>query len=211
MATTFFFIVLMGWLISFLGQLPLGSICLTSTQIFVQEGPKKAWQFSMGVALVEIIYIRTALSGIDWVYQHQTFFKIIGWVTVVFFIVFGVFTIAGAYKQQANKKGLLINNKLNRFLLGFSLSALNPSQIPFWLVWSTYVIDSGTLHTNSFEYNLFTMGAGLGTLCGLCVYMYGGNYLLTKLKLSNKKLNLFIGIIFLIAGAIQLYRMLKKV
>ena len=146
----------------------------------------------------------------DWIFQHKTFFSFIGWLTVVFFLALGIISFITAYKQQAEKKGLLINNNLNRFLLGLSLSALNPAQIPFWILWSSYMLDLKILHSNTTEYNLFTVGAGVGTLLGLVVYMYGGNYLVTKMNMSNKTLNKVMGIIFFIAGVAQLWRMVTK-
>ena len=64
----------LGWLVSFLGQLPLGNTSITATQIGVDETVKNAWLFSIGVALVEIIYLRVALSGMNSVVAHETFF-----------------------------------------------------------------------------------------------------------------------------------------
>lgn len=208
--TALLFIFFMGWLVSFLGQLPLGSMSLTATQIYVQEGARSAWQYSVGVTIIEMIYLRISLFGMDWIFQHKIFFSFIGWLTVVFFLALGIISFITAYKQQAEKKGLLINNNLNRFLLGLSLSALNPAQIPFWILWSSYMLDLKILHSNTTEYNLFTVGAGVGTLLGLVVYMYGGNYLVTKMNMSNKTLNKVMGIIFFIAGVAQLWRMVTK-
>jgi putative Ca2+/H+ antiporter (TMEM165/GDT1 family) len=77
-------------------------------------------------------------------------------------------------------------------------------------VWSSYFLDAGFIKTGRAEFNLFTGGAGLGTISGLIVYMYGGNWLITKMKTSNKTLNKVMGVIFFIAAIAQLYRMLYK-
>jgi len=204
--TTFF----TAFLISFLGQLPLGNTSLTATQIRVQEGLKSAILYMWGVAIVEMIYLRIALTGMDWIFQHPIIFKSIGWITVVFFCVLGIVSIKSAYQQQTEKKGILINNQLNRFILGLWLCALNPAQIPFWFLWTSYALEWKILHSNTVAYNVFTVGAGLGTIGGLLVYIYGGNYLITQKNVSNRKLNLIMGIIFLIAGIAQLWRMLDK-
>lgn len=202
------FILFIGWLVSFLGQLPLGTMSITATQIAVQENFNNAWKYSIGVALVEIIYLRLVLSGVDWILQHQLFFLILGWLTVVVFLVLGTLSFIAAQKQSENKKALLLNNKLDRFLLGASMSALNPAQIPFWFIWSSYLMQIKVLQQEFSEYNFFTIGCGIGTIIGLVVYMYGGNWLITKMKTSNKTLNTVMGIIFIIAAIAQLYRML---
>jgi len=199
-----------AFLISFLGQLPFGNMNLTATQLAVQEGYKNAWKYGIGIVLVEMIYLRLALTAMDWVVEHKLIFKIMGWLTVAVFLALGILSLLMARKQAAEKKGLLLNNKLDRFLLGVSVSALNPVQIPFWFIWSTNMIDTGVLQTNFLNFNLFTGGAAVGSLAGLGIYIYGGKWLIAKMKASNKQLNIFMGIVFIIAALLQLYNMFSK-
>jgi len=204
------FIVWLGFLVSFLGQLPLGNMSFTSTQIGLAEGFKKAWQFAIGVAIVEMIYLRFALTGMDWVIQHRRWFLALGWLTVVLFLVLGIVSFLTARKQAVEKKPVLLNNKLNRFLLGLTMSALNPVQIPFWFLWTSTLIQTKALPISSVAYNAFTAGAGAGTIGGLALYIHGGNWLVARLKASNKTLNKIMGIIFIITALIQLWRMIYK-
>lgn len=201
---------LWGWLVSFTGQLPLGTLSITSTQIAVQENFGNAWKYSIGVAVIEIIYLRLTLSGVNWIVQHQLIFVILGWLTVAVFIILAIASLISARKQQGEKKAFLLNNRLNRFFLGVSMSALNPAQIPFWFLWGSICINNGILQRgNSESFNFFTIGAGTGTITGLALYMYGGNWLITKMNASNRILNYIMGFIFLVAAVAQLYRMLK--
>src|SRR5215216_3119528 len=80
------YIFFIGWLVSFLGQLPLGTMSITSTQIAVQENFTNAWKYALGVAIVEIIYLRLTLSGLGWIIRHELFFVIVGWLTVAVFL-----------------------------------------------------------------------------------------------------------------------------
>ncbi|MBX9733555.1 MAG: LysE family translocator [Chitinophagaceae bacterium] len=203
-------ILWLGFIVSFLGQLPLGNMSFTSTQIGLQEGFKKAWQFALGVAIVEMIYLRFALTGMDWVIQHRLWFLALGWLTVVLFLVLGVVSFMAARKQVVEKKPVLLNNKLNRFLLGLTMSALNPVQIPFWFLWTSTLIQTKALPIETLAYNTFTGGAGIGTIAGLALYIHGGNWLVAKLNASNKTLNKIMGIIFIITACIQLWRMISK-
>lgn len=204
------YIIFMGFLVSFLGQLPLGNMSITATQICIQENAKKAWQYAMGVAIVEMIYLRFALTGMEWVVQHKGLFLALGWITVLLFLVLGVLAFMSARKQHTEKKALVLNNKLNRFILGITMSALNPVQIPFWFLWTSTLVQAQILPVGLVSYNEFTIGAGTGTLAGLAVYIHGGNWLVTKMKTSNKTLNKAMGIIFIFTALIQLYRMLYK-
>ena len=197
---------LLGWLVSFLGQLPLGNTSITATQIAVDETVRKAWLFSIGVAIVEIIYLRIALSGMNWVVAHRIFFEVLNWLAIAMFLGLGIFTLIEANKTKEKKKPPLLNNKLNRFVLGLSMSAVNPIQIPFWFTWSVAFIKSGALATNEVSYNAFTIGAGTGTITGLAVYIYAGKWLINKLKAGQSAVNKFMGSIFIFTALIQLYK-----
>lgn len=201
---------LVGSFVSFLGQLPLGNMNLTATQLSVQESYRSAWTYGIGIVIVEVIYLRLALTGMDWVVEHKQLFAVMGWLTVVVFVVLGILAFVMAHKQTGAKKGLLLNNKMNRFLLGIVVSGINPAQIPFWFLWSTQLINSKVLLPTTSQFNIFTAGAGFGSLAGLALYIHGGKWVLTKMKTSNRALNIFMGIVFILAGLFQLYNMLSK-
>lgn len=197
---------LLGWLVSFLGQLPLGNMSITATQIGLEEGFKKAWQFSLGVAIIEIIYLRIALSGMNWVVAHNLFFNVLNWMAILLFLTLGIVSIIAASKKKEQKKALLLNNKISRFLLGVTMSAINPVQIPFWFTWSVSLIKSEMLTPSNEYYNYFTIGAGTGTLTGLGFYIYGGKWLIKKLNASQSAINKFMGGVFILTALIQFYK-----
>lgn len=201
-------VISIGWLVSFLGQLPLGTMSLTSTQIAVEENFKNAWKYSLGVALIEIIYLRLVLIGTNWVAAHQLFYKIFGWAAVVMFLVFCVLSFISAIKHKEGNKPLLLKNNLNRFFLGISMSSVNIAQIPFWFIWSSYVVDLGGLDRTTIDYNFFTLGCGIGTISGLALYMYGGKAIINKVKNGTRILSIIMGIVFIIAALVQAYRMI---
>jgi len=200
--------IVFGFLVSFLGQLPLGNMSFTATQVGLQESISKAWQFAIGVAIIEMVYLRLALTGMDWVVQHRRVYLGLGWLTVLLFLVLGMMAIISAKKQTTESKALVLNNKLNRFVLGLSMSALNPVQIPFWVLWTSVMIQTKRLVVTSIDFNLFTIGAGNGTIAGLAVYIHGGKWLVQKIKASNKSLNITMGIVFLLTALLQLYRII---
>ena len=198
-----------GLIISLLGALPLGSLNITAMQISVQENSRNAVKYSLGVALVEIIYVRVSLKGMNWVMENQRLFYILEWVTVLLFIVLAVASFITAGKSR-DQKNILLNNKMKRFFLGFTMSALNPVQIPFWFIWSTYLLSTGVLKPSEMQFNFYTAGIGVGTLIGLGVFIYAGKWLVNKLQASHRAINISVGIIFVISAFIQLYRVINK-
>ena len=204
------YVIGMGFTLSFLGQLPLGTMSITATQIAVQENFLNGWKYSIGVALIEVTYLRGVLAGVDWILEHQIFFLILGWLTVLVFLILGVFSFMAARGQKPDQKALLLGSKVDRFLLGMSMSTLNPAQIPFWFIWTSYFMDIRVLPSSTPAFNLFAAGAGTGTIAGLALYMYGGNWIISRMRTSNKTLNKIMGVIFIIAAAAQLYRVLFR-
>lgn len=199
-----------GMLISFLGALPLGSLNVSAMQIAIAENTRKAVFFSLGVALVEIGYVRLSLQGIDWVIANQRLFYTLQWITVFLFIVLAFSSFWAARKTGTNTKNILLNNSMNRFWLGFTMSALNPVQIPFWFIWSTYLLTNKILLPTAFQFNTYTIGIGIGTLGGLALFIFAGKWLSAKLKASNRVINIVVGIVFIISAAIQLHRVLTQ-
>jgi len=191
--------------------LPLGNMNLTSTQLSVQEGYKQAWLYGLGIVIVEVIYLRFSLMGMDWVRRNETLFIILGWITVALFLVLGIAAFIAARKQkQKDSKGLLLKSNMNRFLLGLTISAVNPAQIPFWFIWSTYLVEHNILEPTMSHYNAFTIGAGMGTIAGEALYIHGGKWVIQKLKASNRKINYFMAIVFIATALIQLYKMITS-
>ena len=209
MTTVLLLVLFMGWLVSFVGQIALGSMSLTSTQISMEEGVKPAMRFTWGVMVIEMLYLRLSLSGMDVVYQHPYVVQAIGWITAAFFVFLCAVSIRSIITYHEEKKSTLLDHDMNRFVFGMMLSAFNAGQIPFWLLWSNYMLDWKILHSSTLQYNLFTIGGGIGTVTGLMVYIYAGNYIVTRLDVSNKMLHKIMAVAFALASVAQIGRMLK--
>jgi threonine/homoserine/homoserine lactone efflux protein len=80
----------LGLLLSFFGQLPVGTISMTATQIAVQENFRNAWKYAVGVALIEMGYLRLVLSGMACVMHHHILLMVFNWFSVLFFFVLGI-------------------------------------------------------------------------------------------------------------------------
>jgi hypothetical protein len=203
-------ILFVGFGVSFLGQLPLSNMNMIATKISLQEGHKVAWKFGLGVASVEIIYLRVALTAMDWVTENKFVFTLLGWLAVVLFLGIGIYLVATANKQKKESEEKIIAGGINRFLLGVSLSAINPIQIPFWFTWSISLVKAGVLTPGLANYNAFTIGAGIGTLAGIAIYIHAAKWAIQKMGTKNKTLNYIMGSVFILAALIQLYKIITS-
>ena len=199
-----------GLMISFLGSLPLGTLNIAAMQIGIQESIKDAMYFSLGSLLVEMIYVRISLVGIDWVRKQDKLMKAMEWVTLAIIIALAVGSFIAAAGSGANEKNVLLQNNMHRFLLGMFMCAINPVQIPFWFGWSTVLFTKKILEPKKNQYNTYIVGIGVGTLLGNCVFIFGGKWMVNRIANSQQYLNWIIGTIFAITAIIQLIKILMK-
>ncbi|MDB5203904.1 MAG: Lysine transporter LysE [Ferruginibacter sp.] len=198
-----------GLMISFLGSLPLGTLNVAAMQIGIQESLKNAIYFSVGSLLVEMIYVRISLVGIDWVRKQEKLMKIMEWVTLAIIVALAIGSFAAAMHHSGNAKNVMLNNNMHRLLLGMFMCAINPVQIPFWFGWSTVLFTKKVLEPRNSHYNSYILGIGLGTLMGNCVFIFGGKWLVQRIANSEQYLNWVIGGIFALTAIIQLWKILK--
>lgn len=203
-----FRIFLWGMIISFLGSLPMGTLNVTAMQIGIQESIKDALLFSAGSLLIEMIYVRISLVAINWVRRQQRIMKIMEWLTFGIIAALAVGSFIAAAKGGEDAKNVMLDNNMNRLLLGMFMCAINPVQIPFWFGWSTVLFSKKILHPVNSQYNSYIVGIGLGTLMGNCIFIFGGKLLVERLHNSEAYLNWVIGGIFALSAFIQLYKIL---
>lgn len=199
-----------GLLISFLGSLPLGTLNVAAMQIGIQESIANAMYFSFGSLLVEMIYVRISLVGIDWVRKQVGLMKVMEWITLFIIIALAVGSFAAAMKDGVEAKNILLNNNMHRFLLGMMMCAINPVQIPFWFGWSAMLFSKNILQPVSSHYNSYILGIGMGTLLGNAVFIFGGRWAVSKIAGGAGYINWFVGAVFAITAVIQLVKLIKR-
>ncbi len=204
-----FRIFLWGLVISFLGSLPLGTLNVAAMQIGIQESIKNALYFSFGSLLVEMVYVRLSLVGIDWVRKQRKLMKAMEWITLLIIVALAVGSFIAASKADSSAKNVMLQNDMHRFLLGMFMCAINPVQIPFWFGWSTILFTKKILEPKHSQYNIYIIGIGLGTLAGNCVFIFGGKWMVQKIAHSQQYLNWVIGGIFTLTAIIQLIKMMR--
>jgi len=205
-----FIVFFTGMLVSFLGTLPLGTLNVAAMQIGIQESIANAMLFSFGALLVEMVYVRVSLVGIDWVRKQEKLMKAMEWITLAIIVALAIGSFISATKGNGSSKNVLLDNNMHRFLLGIFMSAINPIQIPFWFGWSTVLFAKKILEPNNSSYNVYILGIGLGTLCGNCIFILGGKWATNKFANSQQYLNWAIGGIFAVTAIVQLIKILMK-
>ena len=201
-------VLLAGFIISFLGSLPLGTMNIAATHIAIRQGTGAGLLYAVGSMLVEIIVVRTALAAMGWLAQRQRVFRLLELFTTGLILAMAIASFAAAYKMTGFSSSLPAVFSLHPFWTGVLLSATNPLHIPFWLGWSTVLMNKKILLPESSCYHPYIAGIGAGTMLGFAVFIYGGNYVVSKIAHHQDLLNMAIGTVLLVTAIIQIRKMM---
>lgn len=203
----FFRVFFWGMLVSFLGSLPLGTMNVTVTQISVQTGIRDGFAFAWGSMVIEVIIVRVALITMKWITAQHKLFRFFEYITVSVILFLSTASFVAAYKMNAFVSPLPIGS-LSPFWWGAFLSLTNPLHIPFWIGWTTILMNKDIVRPDPAGYNWYVAGIGLGTLLGFAVFIYGGNFLVTIIQQHASMLNGIIGVVLLVTAIIQIKKMI---
>ncbi|MFX6907672.1 hypothetical protein ABTH77_20680, partial [Acinetobacter baumannii] len=67
-------------------------------------------------------------------------------------------------ESEENHRSIFSKNK---FWYGVLLSSINIAQLPFWLIWSNYVMSLHVFTPNYLNFLLFAVGTSVGSLAAL--------------------------------------------
>ena len=198
-----------GLLISFLGSLPLGPLNLITTYVSVSKGTGAGFAFAAGCILSELIFVRLAVISMEWISKRQQLFKALEWITIVIILTLAVFSFIAASRQTGFTSAMPANIKFP-FWYGVAISAVDPMKIPFWFLWSMFLLSKTILIPESKFYNYYIAGIGVGSLLGFMLFIYGGSYFISSIKSNQYIINWIIGTVLMITVIIQVYRFFDR-
>jgi threonine/homoserine/homoserine lactone efflux protein len=136
--------------------------------------------------------------------RNHRIFQLLELFTTALILALAAGSFIAAYKTTGFNGSIPIGKSLDPFWTGVILSATNPLHIPFWLGWSTVLLNKKILLPNANHYNWYITGIAIGTILGFMVFIYGGNYMVGQITRHQNILNLAIGSVLLLTAIIQL-------
>ncbi len=194
--------------ISFLGSLPLGTMNIAATHISITQGTGAGLIYALGSMLVELIVVRIVLVAMDWLYEKRRIFFLLELFTTALILALATASFIAAYKMKGFEGTILFAKSLSPFWSGVLLSASNPLHIVFWMGWSSVLLNKNVLMPDVRYYNWYITGIGAGTMMGLMVFIYGGNYMVSQLTHHQVMLNIAIGVVLLLTAILQVRKLI---
>lgn len=196
--------LLIGFLVSFLGSIPLGYLNVIGYDLYLHSGFQSVVPYLLGVISVEgfVIYF-TLIFAEQWVRNKKLLRFIEG------FSVFFMFALAYVFFTSASHstpEATVINEYQNRtpYFVGFFLSALNFVQIPFWVGWNLYLLNGNWIKIDGTKKYFYVLGTLIGTFFGMLVLIVSLHFLTSQTDFFAKYLmRIIIPVVFLGLGTLQ--------
>jgi len=193
--------ILIGFIIGFLGYLPPGNINLTVVQLGLSESAKRLWAFIVFAAFMEFVYCYGSLIGMNFLLQQPHWINALKWSSVGIFFLLGAASFIPVSQSATSK--------FNGLHKGVLVAIFNPLQIPFWLVWGVYVMQNNWVQGTQFSMIAFSIITALGTVAILWLYAVAGKRLVERLNINRNLLNRIIGSLLILLAILQLAKLLQ--
>ncbi|MBA4144157.1 MAG: hypothetical protein C0523_00220 [Cytophaga sp.] len=187
---------LIGFIISFVGSIPPGTLNLSVLQLGLEGKIKTALRFALAISIIEYPYAWIGVEFEHWITSNPSVVENFRLITAIVMTTLGVLSIL----QVKNPPATTNKFRESGFRRGIVLSILNPMAIPFWVAITAYFkahgwIDlstAGLVHT-------YVFATSLGAMALLTLFIFLANKLAHVVK-DSMLVKLTPGVILLVLG-----------
>jgi hypothetical protein len=199
--------ITVGFLVSFIGSIPLGYLNVVGFQICEKSGLSPTILYLLGVITIEFFVIYFTLIFAKSLAENKKLTKYIEGFSIVFmFVLAYVF-----YSSAKAKSDFLTTYNYMPFLLGIVLSSLNFIQIPFWTGWNLWLLNGKYIEISGARKYVFVLGTIFGTFFGMLTLILSLHYFASNVDFLAKYLmQIIIPLVFVGFGIWQGIKFWKK-
>jgi len=201
----------LGFILSFLGSLPLGIINMKVAETTIRKGLLAGLLIATGASMIELIQAFVAIKfthlfvgnpQVDFIFNSVAILVFFGLSVYFFFFV-------NTKKQKPTPSSPY--KKMPFFYKGMLISSMNVLVIPYWIFYGTYLSANGWLNSEIDFLCIFCVGVMLGTFVLLLLYARLGLMVVKHAAQLTNYVNKFIGFVFLSFGVYQLWKVSANV
>ena len=202
--------IAVGFLVSFLGSIPLGYLNVIGFDIYNSSGINSTIFYLLGVICIEFCVIYLTLIFADKLSKKEKLLKYIEGFSVVFMFILAYIFYSSANSDNINRT-VFSNIAKNFFLAGIMYSFLNFIQIPFWLSWNLYLLNGKFIEISNNRKYVYVFGTIAGTFCGMLILILSLHYFANNVEFLSKYLMKFIiPLVFAGLGVFQGIKFYRK-
>lgn len=156
-----------GFIVSFVGSLPLGYLNIIGVEVFSQLGMNSLVFYLLGVIVVEAVVIYFTVIFSNQLAENKKLMKSIDFFAVFFLLLLAYLFYANSSKTDQEHNYLSGYVQYSPFLIGMVLCGLNFLQIPFWMAWNLYLINAKYITLSKKLKFHYIFGTLVGTFWGM--------------------------------------------
>lgn len=189
-------VFIIGFVFSFLGSIPPGTLNLMVLQMGLEHRIKAALRFALAVALIEYPYTWIGVKFEQLITSSPVVLQNLKLWGALIMTLFGLISLWSVRKPSA----LTVKFQQSGFRRGIILSLLNPQAIPFWIALTAYLKYHGWIDLST-EWRLhsYVLGTSVGALALLSLLIFLAHRIASSFK-NNRLLRMVPGIVLLMLG-----------
>ncbi|WP_298151710.1 hypothetical protein [Flavobacterium sp.] len=201
-----------GFLVSFVGSIPLGYLNIIGYDIFRSSGINAVFPYLLGVIVIEAVVIYGTLVFANQLSKNKKLIRYIELFSIFFMLLLAWSFYSASGNSEAGENHLLAKYiQYPPLVIGLICSSLNFIQIPFWTGWNLYLINANYIQVEKNRKFGYLIGTLLGTFSGMLALILALDYITRKNNfLSTYLMSGAIPLLFLGMALLQAYKFWKK-
>ncbi|WP_264520582.1 hypothetical protein [Flavobacterium sp. N1994] len=199
--------IFVGFIVSFLGSIPLGYLNVVGFELFQKSGMQTTVIFLFGVICIEFFVIYFTLIFAKKLAENKKITQFIEGFSVLFMFVLAIVFYLGSNAKTNHATSFTYSP----FVLGIVLSCLNFIQIPFWTGWNLWLLNGQYIEVSKSRKYFYVLGTVTGTFFGMLTLILSLHYFAANVAFLAKYLiQLIIPLVFFGLGIFQAVKFCKK-
>jgi hypothetical protein len=200
-----------GFLVSFIGSIPLGYLNLVGLDIYSKSGLNNLVLFLSGVVFVETFVIYFTLIFAEKLLKNKRLTKIIDFFGIGFMFLLAYLFFFNASQTSGLNTNLNTYLMYSPFVIGVILNCFNFLQLPFWTGWNLYLVTTKYITTKKTLKYYYIAGTLIGVFSGMFSLIIILQAVFQKThQFSKHIMPVFIPLFFIVLGSIQVFKVYKK-
>lgn len=203
--------IFVGFLVSFIGSLPLGYLNIVGYEVLKQLGLNETIFYLLGVISIECVVIYLTLIFAHQLMNNKRLIKYIEGFSVVFMFLLAYIFYSSASKETSEASILAKYIDYSPYVVGIILSCLNFIQIPFWTGWNLYLLNGNYIEISKSRKYFYVIGTLIGTFFGMLALILSLDYVTNQTDFLAKYLMaIIIPLVFVGLGLFQAFSFYRK-
>lgn len=203
--------IIAGFIISFVGSLPLGYLNIVGADIFSKFGMHSLVFYLFGVISIEAVVIYFTVVFARQLAENKKLMKRIDFFAVFFLLLLAYLFYANSNQTAVKSNFLKDYIQYSPFLIGMVLCGLNFLQIPFWMAWNLYLLNAKYITLDGKLKFHYILGTLIGTFWGMLAAIVAiDSVSQTTFPFSKYIIPIGIPLFFIVLTFLQAVKVYKK-